>query len=67
MKSKNPTRTQLAIRFRRARGDASIGAVTRTMEDLFGLPEGCLMVRRPDGRKMRIDGKVRTLRAAYDG
>lgn len=59
------TNIQSGVRFRRARSDASVGAIKRSIETIFGLPTGSVKLCGPDGRPLRSDAEVRTLRKRW--
>lgn len=59
-------RTQTAVRFRRANGRASLASIQSTIESMMGLPAGSLIFIKPDGRKIRADAKVATLRKIWE-
>lgn len=54
------------LRFRRARADASIGSIKARIESVFGLPEGSVALCGPDGKVLRSDAKIRTLRKRWE-
>ncbi|MDY1037169.1 hypothetical protein GJV04_11080 [Enterobacteriaceae bacterium RIT714] len=60
------TRTNSKSRQRAARNDARVGGIKKTIETLFGLPEGSVALIGPDGRALRADAFIRTLRARWD-
>lgn len=60
------SRTQMPLRIRRARADASLGSICRTIEEVFGLPEGAVALRGPDRRVLRRDATVGTLRRRWE-
>jgi hypothetical protein len=53
-------------RLRAARADARVGAIRRTIESLFGLPEGSVALCGPDRKPLRSDATVATLRKRWD-
>ena len=53
-------------RVRVARADASVGAIRKTIEDVFGLPAGSVALCGPDGRSLRADASIDTLRRRWD-
>lgn len=59
-------RQRMAIRRNRARSDGSLGTLKRTIARDYGLPEGSIVVVGPDGRPLRADVRVATLRKRYD-
>ncbi|MBX9794329.1 MAG: hypothetical protein K2Y02_08545 [Burkholderiaceae bacterium] len=50
---------------RAARSDASVGTIRRTIEEMFGLPAGSVALCGPDGRALRGDAFIRTLRRKW--
>lgn len=59
-------RTQTPTRYRRANSNARLAAIQEKIEEMMGLPAGCIRFVRPDGAKVRSDATVRTLRAHWD-
>lgn len=59
-------RIESPARYRAARADASIGSIRRQIETVFGLPEGSVALCGPDGRPLRADAKIATLRRRWD-
>lgn len=55
-----------ALRYRRARGNASVGTIRRKIELVFGLPEGSVMLCGPDRQSLRADARISTLRRRWD-
>jgi len=55
-----------AVRTYRARSDASVGSIKSAIETVFGLPEGSVALCGPDGKHLRADAKIRTLRNRWD-
>jgi hypothetical protein len=53
-------------RFRAARADASVGNIRKKIEEIFGLPEGSVKLCGPDGRALRSDATIATLRRRWD-
>ena len=54
------------IRLNRARSDGKIGSLKRTLERDYGLPNGSVVLIGPDGRPLRSDAYVGTLRARFE-
>lgn len=52
-------------RFRAARADASVGTIRSTIESVFGLPAGSVALRGRDGKPLRSDATIRTLRKRW--
>lgn len=63
---KTATRNETPVRFRDARGDASIEAISKRIEKDYGLPPGSVVIKNPDGKKARSDGKVGSLRKRWN-
>ncbi|GAB3419999.1 hypothetical protein NX774_08170 [Massilia agilis] len=59
-------RSQTPGRFRAVRTDASVGSICRSIESVFGLPEGAVALRGPDRKVLRADATIRTLRARWE-
>ncbi|MFZ5449636.1 MAG: hypothetical protein ACOZFS_13470 [Thermodesulfobacteriota bacterium] len=59
-------RTPISSRFRSARSDASIGSIRKAIEKHFGLPEGSVALCGPDGKPLRADAKIGTLRKRWE-
>ena len=59
-------KNSVGVRFKRARSDASVGTIKRSMEKIFGLPEGSVQILGPLGKPMRVDAKISTLRKRWD-
>jgi hypothetical protein len=59
-------RTQKAGRLRAARADAHVGSIRRRIERVFGLPEGSVALCGPDGKVLRADAKIATLRRRWE-
>ncbi len=55
-----------ATRYRSARSDARISSIQRSIEEVFGLPEGSVVLQGPDRRALRGDAFVRTLRRRWE-
>jgi hypothetical protein len=53
-------------RYRAARSDAKVGSIRATIEQIFGLPEGSVALCGPDGRGLRADARIRTLRRRWE-
>ena len=62
---KKSTRSQNPTRFRKARSDATIESIQRTLENKFGLPSGSVKLVYPSGRKARADATVASLVAHW--
>lgn len=52
-------------RLRAARSDASVGTIRQTIEDVFGLPAGSVVLCGPDRRPLRADATIATLRRRW--
>jgi hypothetical protein len=55
-----------AARYRAARSDARVASIRQTIEQVFGLPEGSVALCGPDGRALRGDAFIRTLRRRWN-
>lgn len=53
-------------RLRAARSDATIGTIRQTIEELFGLPAGAVRLCGPDGKPLRGDATIGTLRGRWE-
>ena len=54
-------------RYRAARSDAKVARIRQKIEEVFGLPEGSVALCGPDGRALRGDALIKTLRRRWDG
>ena len=52
-------------RFRAARSDAKVVSIRQSIEQVFGLPEGSVALCGPDGRALRGDAFIKTLRRKW--
>jgi hypothetical protein len=59
-------RVESPARYRAARADASIGSIKRQIEAVFGLPEGSVALCGPDGKALRSNARIATLRRRWD-
>lgn len=55
-----------AARYRAARSDAKVSTIRARIEEVFGLPEGSVALCGPDGRALRGNALIRTLRRRWD-
>lgn len=53
-------------RLNAARADASIATIRQKIEAVFGLPEGSVALCGPDGRALRSDALIKTLRRRWE-
>ena len=53
-------------RYRAARSDAKVARICQRIEEVFGLPEGSVALCGPDGRALRGDALIKTLRNRWD-
>ncbi|MES2631835.1 MAG: hypothetical protein V4669_02625 [Pseudomonadota bacterium] len=60
------TRLAKPLRVRRARSDASVGSIKSNIEQVFGLPEGSVALCGPDGKALRSDALIKTLRGRWE-
>ena len=51
-----------SLRQRAARSDAKVGTIRRTIEEIFGLPNGSVQLCDPEGRQLKANALIRTLR-----
>lgn len=58
-------KTQTPARYRAARGDARVGTIKRKIEEAFGLPSGSIVLIGPDGKSVRADALISTLRRRW--
>ena len=58
-------REQTPTRYRKAKSSARLAGVQAAIEELMGLPAGSVRFVTPDGRTVRSDAMVRTLRAHW--
>ena len=58
-------RTQTPVRFRKARSDGSVKALTASIEAERGLPAGSVRIVAPTGRKIRDDASVAAVRKRW--
>jgi len=63
---KSTPRISNPTRFRAARANASVGVIRRRIEEVFGLPEGCVALCDPEGRSLRADALISTLRKRWE-
>ncbi len=56
---------QKPARHRAARADASVGTIKRKIEKTFGLPRGSISLLGPDGRSLRANALIATLRRRW--
>ena len=54
-----------AVRFKKARADASVDTIQSSIESDYGLPAGSVRLLRPDGRPKRRDASIASLRDEY--
>ena len=59
-------KTTSSLRQRAARSDAKVGTIRRTIEEIFGLPTGSVQLCNPDGRKLKGNALIRTLRNRWE-
>jgi hypothetical protein len=61
-----PERSEDASRYRVARSDAPIGTITAKIEEVFGLPQGSVVLVKRDGCKKRSDASIQSLRDEWE-
>jgi hypothetical protein len=59
-------RLESPARYRVARADASVGRIKQKIETVFGLPEGAVALCGPDGKPLRSDARMATLRRRWE-
>ena len=59
------TRTSRPTRFRAARWDATIGTISKRIEEVFGLPEGSVALCGRNQKPLRRDELIATLRKRW--
>jgi len=59
-------RTAVPTRYRIARADVKIGTIKRKIEEVFGLPEGSVALCDQEGKALRADARIRTLRKRWE-
>jgi len=60
------TRNSNPSRYRAARSDTTIAVIKHKIEKTFGLPEGSVALCAPDGKALRSDAKIGTLRERWE-
>ncbi|VVP39318.1 hypothetical protein PS850_04818 [Pseudomonas fluorescens] len=55
-----------AARYRAARSDAKVSSIRLRIEEVFGLPAGSVALCGPDGRPLRGNALIRTLRKRWE-
>jgi hypothetical protein len=55
-----------SARFRAARSDTTIGVIVGKIEEVFGLPNGSVVLCDPEGKRIRSDAKIGTLRKRWE-
>ena len=63
--SREDGRRSEARRTFRARKDARVGAITRTIEEVFDLPEGSVAICTPEQKAFRTDALISTVRKRW--
>jgi hypothetical protein len=48
-----------------AKGTAYVSTIQRQIEKVFDLPQGCVRICHPSGRRVRGTSRISTLRAKY--
>ena len=64
--SESERRNSTPSRFRAARSDTTIEVIKYKIEETFGLPEGSVALCGPDGKPLRSDAKISTLRERWE-
>lgn len=52
-------------RYRDARDDATVGSIERSIERDYGLPKNSIVIVKPDGKDVRSDKTIGSLRHEY--
>jgi hypothetical protein len=52
-------------RFKVARSDASVKTIQSTIERVFGLPSGCVILQTPDKKKAKPSSSIKALRGKW--
>ncbi|EPA98764.1 hypothetical protein PG5_08540 [Pseudomonas sp. G5(2012)] len=60
------TVSRKAARYRAARSDAKVSSIRLRIEEVFGLPTGSVALCGPDGRPLRGNALIRTLRKRWE-
>ncbi len=60
------SRISSPTRYRAARADAKVGTIRRTIEEIFGLPEGSVALCGPNKQALRADATIATLRKRWE-
>lgn len=60
------SRDSTAARIRAARSDASVGSIRKDIEEVYGLPEGSVVLCGPDKNALRSDATIATLRKRWE-
>ena len=50
----------------RARNDASVGTIKCKIEEIFGLPEGSVVICTPEQKAFRADALISTVRRRWE-
>lgn len=58
-------RKEVPSRFRKVKSTARLAGVQATIESMMGLPTGSVRFVMPDGRTVRSDAMVKTLRSHW--
>ncbi|MCX8519799.1 MAG: hypothetical protein ORN21_06675 [Methylophilaceae bacterium] len=61
----NPVRRYPGSRFKVARDDASVKTIQTTIENIFGLPHGCVCLLTPKKNKAKSKSSIKSLRARW--
>lgn len=63
--AQNDRRSKSAVRFRKARSDATIATIIKSIAETYGVPTESIKFEHPSGRKVRTDASVGTLRKQW--
>ena len=64
--NKSSERVEKPVRYRDARGDATVKSISKRIEKDYGLPAGSVSIKNPGGRKSRSDSTIGSLRKRWD-
>lgn len=60
------SRNAVPLRYKAANANASIGTIKKKIEEMLNLPEGSVALCGPDGKPLRSDAKIATLRKRWE-
>lgn len=59
-------RKETPNRIREARSDASVKSIEKSIEKAYGLPAGSVQINKSDGKNVRSDAKIGTVRKDHN-